>query len=154
MIKYSNKHNIAFNRFIAVWHIFLITTVFVFFSGCKKDGNTPECGYVNYSIYTSEPQFLSLNAVSGWIYIGGGCKGIIVYRKSQDEFLAFERACTYDADNSCPGVTVEGNNINAVDTCCGSKFQIFDGNVTKGPASRPLQQYRTSFDGSVLEVFN
>lgn len=154
MNKYSNKHNIADCFFIALKNILLITSLFVFFTGCKKDGGSPECGYVNYSIYTSEPQFLALNAISGFIYIGGGCKGIIVYRRNQDEFLAYERACTFDADNSCPGVTVEGNNINAVDTCCGSKFQLFDGNVTNGPASRPLQQYRTSFDGSVLQISN
>lgn len=143
----GNRVNVSFSVFITIFGV-------TFFTACKKDSGTPECGYVNYTIYTSEPTFINLNAIGGWTYIGGGCKGIIVYRRSQDEFLAYERTCTFDPDNNCPGVSVDGNNINMTDTCCGSQFQIFDGNVTKGPASRMLQQYRTTFDGSVLQVFN
>ena len=150
----NNKGIFITNKINVVFGVFITVCMCMNFTACKKDSGTPDCGYVNYALYTTEPSFVNLNAIGGWTYIGGGCKGIIVYRKTQDEFMAYERACTYDPDNNCPGVTVDGSNINMTDTCCGSQFQIFDGNVTKGPASRVLQQYRTSFDGSVLQISN
>lgn len=124
-------------------------------SFCKKDKYSPVDDVpVNISIYTSEPAFVNLNAIGGWTYLHGGVKGIIVYRKTSDLFVALERACTYDPGSSCNGVEVKSNNITAVDTCCGSEFQITDGTVTKNPASYPLKQYQTTFDGTVLQIFN
>jgi len=41
-----------------------------------------------------------------------------------------------------------------VDTCCHSKFQLYDGSVTNGPAVTPLKAYNTTFDGSTLHIFN
>lgn len=124
-------------------------------SSCKKDKYSPvEDVPVNISIYTSEPAFVNLNAIGGWTYVYGGVKGIIVYRQSSDQFIALERACTYDPGSNCGGVEVKSNNITAVDTCCGSEFQITDGSVTKNPASYALKQYQTSFNGSLLQIFN
>ena len=131
---------------------FIITVLLV---GCKKknDNNIPQT-YVNVTIYTTEPSFANLNAVGGWIYVSAGYKGIIVYRKSQDDFIALERACTFDPESECGGISVTSDNITAQDTCCGSKFLIYDGSITQGPATAPLSQYRTSYDGTTLQIFN
>jgi len=109
---------------------------------------------VNIYINSANPEFIDLNAVGGWTYIIGGSRGIIVYRASTNDFKAYDRHCTYDVTNSCGLVAVEVNNITGRDDCCGSKFLLTDGSVTQGPANLPLKQYQTTFDGSVLHIFN
>ena len=126
-------------------------------NSCSKSGNnsnTPISGYANVSINFSYPQYSALNAVNGWIYIpqspNGGVRGIILYRSAIDQFLAFERSCTYNTNNECGPLTVDKTGTVIQDTCknCGSQFLIQSGQVKKGPASIPLLQYKTSFDGN------
>ncbi len=123
-------------------------------AGCKKKNDDVPDTYVNVTIYTTEPSFANLNAVGGWIYVNAGYKGIIVYRKSPQDFVALERACTFDPESACDGVVVQSDNFSAKDTCCGSVFQIYDGAVIQNPASSPLTQYRTSYDGTTLHIYN
>ena len=33
-------------------------------------------------------------------------------------------------------------------------FQLMDGSIIGGPADRNLQEYKTSFDGNILSVYN
>ncbi|MCO6499702.1 MAG: hypothetical protein J5I47_04890 [Vicingus serpentipes] len=135
---------------------YILIASFILISGCSKKDNNSGVPLVNVNIYinSSNPEFINLNAVGGWIYVVGGSRGIIVYKSSNNEFKAYDRHCTYDSGNSCALVSVEMSNISAKDDCCGSKFLITDGSVTQGPANLPLKQYRTSFDGSVLHIFN
>jgi nitrite reductase/ring-hydroxylating ferredoxin subunit len=132
--------------------LFFIITLLL--AGCKKKSDNVPQTYVNVTIYTTEPSFANLNAIGGWIYVNAGYKGIIVYRKSQDNFIALERACTFDPESTCSGINVTSDNITAQDTCCGSKFLIYDGSITQGPATAPLNQYQTSYDGTTLHIFN
>jgi nitrite reductase/ring-hydroxylating ferredoxin subunit len=123
-------------------------------SACKKS-NEPYVPYVrvNFTIRPSDPQFNKLNVPGGWINVTGGSRGIILYRKSNDEFLAFDRHCTFRVADFCR-VSVNNTQIMAQDTCCGSEFVLTDGSVAKGPASQPLLQYQTVWDGFTLQVFN
>lgn len=133
---------------------FWFSFLFVFVS-CKKNTESaiPYVS-VNFYIYTSDPDFIDLNAVGGWTYVTGGSRGIIIYRYSNTEFKAYDRHCTYNPSNSCALVSVDVNNIQASDVCCGSVFSLVDGSVNNGPAGFPLKQYQTSFDGSRLHVYN
>lgn len=132
----------------------------VFFVGgyttsCKKDTrDVVPYVYVNIYIYTTDPEFVNLNAVGGWVYITGGSRGIVVYRNSIDEFMAYDRHCTYEPSNSCARIEVEQSNITAVDSCCGSKFILTDGSVINEPASIPLNQYQAKLEGNTLHIFN
>jgi nitrite reductase/ring-hydroxylating ferredoxin subunit len=111
--------------------------------------------YTDVYIYTANPSFNSLNAVGGWAYVNGGVRGIIVYRRSNEEFVAFDRNCTFDPDKTCATLSVDkNNNILAADSCCGSKFNIYDGSVTRSPATRGLRQYNTYYNGSSLHITN
>ena len=76
---------------------------------------------VNLTIYPSTPAYFDLSIVGGWIYVSGGVKGIIVYRKSISEFMAFDRNCTYNSNDPCAVVYVDSSNIIATDTCCNSR---------------------------------
>ncbi|NQY67167.1 MAG: hypothetical protein HRT72_05520 [Flavobacteriales bacterium] len=110
--------------------------------------------YVNINIFPSMPSYIDLNPIGGWMQIEGGSRGIIIYRLTNDDFLAFDRHCPYDVTNSCGKVNVNTNNLFAVDTCCGSQFLIVDGSVNIGPATLPLKRYNTSWDGNQLTIFN
>jgi Rieske Fe-S protein len=133
----------------------LLISIVVAFAGCKKENNnnvpnTP----VDIYLYTNNPSFVNLSTTGGWVYITGGIRGILVYRKSSSEFMAYDRNCTYQSDQPCATVVMENTNISAIDTCCHSRFSIYDGTVYQGPASVPLKSYTTSFDGSVLHIYN
>ncbi len=135
--------------------LLIIITFVVIAVGCHKDSNDV-IPLVNVDLYihTNDPMFIDLNAVGGWIYLSGGSRGIIVYRASNADFKAYDRHCTYQPTNSCALVSVEVNNITGLDDCCGSRFLLMDGSVSNGPATFPLKQYQTTFDGSVLHIFN
>ncbi|MCE9539584.1 MAG: hypothetical protein K8R85_10240 [Bacteroidetes bacterium] len=137
---------------------FLSLTAFLILmstGSCKKDANngvpiTP----VDIYLYTNNPSFINLNGVGGWVYITGGVRGILVYRKSPSEFMAYDRNCTYQSSDPCATVFVDATNILATDTCCHSKFSMYDGSVTQAPAGLPLKAYNTTFDGNVLHIYN
>ena len=130
--------------------LFIICTT----SSCRKSRNQIPNTPIDLYIDTKLPSYISLNIVGGWIYASSGYKGLIIYRRSQDAFNAYERACPYDPTDDCSLVEVLKDNITAVDSCCGSQYLITDGNVIKGPATQTLQQYQTTFDGTILHVFN
>jgi hypothetical protein len=134
--------------------VLLFASVVFFSSSCKKD-DTDDIAqyYVDFTIFINEPAYINLNAIGGWMYINAGTKGIIIYRRTQTEFTALERNCTYDPNASCSIIEVLSG-ISAIDSCCTSRFSIFDGSIINGPATRPLYQYRTTFDGIALRVFN
>ena len=128
----------------------------LFSLACSKEDNNTNIPLVNvnYYIHTNDPAYNPVSTPGGWMYLNGGSRGLILYRYSNDEFRVFDRHCTFEPSNTCALVSVETNNITAFDNCCNSKFLITDGSVTQGPANLPLKQYRTTFDGSVLHIYN
>ena len=134
----------------------IIILVFVFSYSCKKDeAETIPYVYVNFYIQPNSTMYNHLNVVGGWEYITGGYSGIVVYRQSQDIFLAFDRACPYDFKNGCR-ITVEPSFTTAIDSCCKSRFIIaMDGSPISGSlATVSLKQYQTQYDGTNLHVYN
>jgi hypothetical protein len=137
------------------WIFSLIALLFILI-GCSRRDEHP-VPYVPIQIYLhgSDPEFMPLNAVGGSIHFWGGSRGLIIYRKSQDEFNVFDRHCPYDVENPCGVVSIEkpGSFI-ATDTCCGSKFLLIDGSVNEGPARIPLRGYFSQWDGVRLMITN
>ncbi|MFM7054470.1 MAG: hypothetical protein ACKOKB_05935 [Bacteroidota bacterium] len=134
--------------------VFILSLLFLFLGSCSKDEtNDIAQYYVDFTIYLNEPACVDLTVVGGWMYVNAGTKGVIIYRKSTTEFTASERNCTYDPTASCSIVQVLSG-ISAIDSCCSSRFSIFDGSVINGPATRPLYQYKTLYDGNALRVYN
>ncbi len=135
-------------------YFIIITFVLITFSACKKDDNTSiPLVSVNISLNLDNPEFVHLKVDNGWTYVSGGSRGIIVYRTSGN-YVAFDRHCPYKPSNSCGLVSVDVTNITGLDDCCGSKFLMSNGQVTQGPANQSLKQYSTSFDGTVLRIYN
>lgn len=133
----------------------LASIILVAFASCdRRNGSGIPYVPVNYQLTVSNPEFADLLAIGGWVYIGGGSRGIIVYRFSPEEFRAYDRHCTFQVEDDCR-VSMDNTDIFAVDnTCCKSKFLIVDGAPTEGPAAIGLQQYNTSFDGNTLRINN
>ncbi len=85
--------------------------------------------------------------------INGGLNGIILYRESNMSFKAFDRTCPYEPLHNC-AVDLE-DELFAVCPCCDSRFVLpNEGMPDRGPASRPLKQYRTYISGEILYITN
>ncbi len=124
-------------------------------TGCKKDRDVAvPIVPLQIEINLNFPEYNALQVVGGWAYITGGSEGLIVYRRGQNEFTALDRHCTYQAQNLCR-VTVDDSQVMARDTmCCQSAFLIMDGSVVQGPAALGLKRYNTTFNGTILRIFN
>ena len=119
-------------------------------------------------------QYQDLNFVSGWVYITSDVestsRGIIVYRVSNNEFLAYDRippnepdACT-DSQGNTTRLVVDFPFV--VDRCNNAYYNILNGQIiirepdmvpnfpTNGTVVYPLIQYHTSYDGSKLTITN
>jgi hypothetical protein len=121
--------------------------------GCRKENNQPVIPYamVNLQVY---PNTLDYINVSGYKYVNGGYRGIIVFRISQSDFMVYERCCPYDPEKTGASVTVDPSIFTLTDSVCGSKFVITDGSPYKGPSPYSLMQYHWNYDGDVLYIYN
>lgn len=140
-------------------YLFKITSIFCLvlaFSSCRRENaNYVPNVSVNVTIYPSNPQYFRLNSIGGWSYADGGVRGLVIYRKSISDFVAFDRNCPVNPTQSCSTVNVDSsNNIYAVCPCCSSQFVLTDGSVAKAPAQYPLKQYQTFYDGNALNITN
>lgn len=137
--------------------------LFLFFvlilSSCNKKNqqanNNPVPSVPVYlNIYPNDPLYFKLQAIGGWQYIDGGINGIILYRKSEQEFVAVERTSSYYPNDPSAKVYVMNDNFTLRDTVSNSRWRIFDGTVTQPPATWPLRLYGTSYDGNLLRIMN
>jgi len=143
-------------------NLFILLLVCSVFVCCKKKKKKAEVQVhpvpsvlVNYVTYPNDPFNFKIQSIGGWMYVDNvGINGIILYRKSQEEFVAIERTSAYLPDNPAAKVNVQNDNFTLRDTISDSRWQIFDGTVTKGPAEWGLRLYGTSYDGNALRVKN
>ncbi|WP_459073114.1 Rieske (2Fe-2S) protein [Halocola ammonii] len=119
---------------------------------CGRDSNIPVRN-VNLNLNLNLPSYQELNIITGWIYVSGGSKGIIVYRKSENEFLAYERHSPYQPEDNCR-VSVGDDETSIQDECSDSQWSLIDGQVINGPASQPLLRYNTTWNDPYLTIRN
>jgi nitrite reductase/ring-hydroxylating ferredoxin subunit len=133
----------------------LLLSISVFWYACSKDQESPIPSVpVNINLSLDDPAFNNLNAVGGTAYIDGGIRGIIIYRKGVTEYNAFDRACSYQTNDSCAYVSLDSSISFVGCRCCGSRYQLYDGSPTVGPANAALRAYRTSLQGRNLLIYN
>lgn len=140
------------------YKVFLIVGLFfLLLPGCsKKSENANDIPYVfvNFSINPNSTEYIRLNTVNGSEYLTGGYKGILVFRKSVNEFVSFERACPYDWQSTNARIVIDTSGITAYCPVCKSKYILLDGTPYSGPSRYPLKQYQTSYDGNLLYISN
>ena len=138
----------------------LLFTMLLLVLACKKKKNQNMINHpvvsvpVQINVYPNDPLNFKLQGIGGWMYISGGLNGIVVYRKSNEEFVAVERTSSHLPDDPNAKVWVQSDNFTLRDTVSGSEWRIFDGTVTKGPATWALRLYGTSYDGNLLRIRN
>jgi nitrite reductase/ring-hydroxylating ferredoxin subunit len=150
------KAKVFMNKIIIKFKNLLICFCIISLNSCTKNQNIVPYVYVDQHINISLPSYSSLNSIGGWAYITGGSRGIIIYRQSYDQFSAYDRHCTFNADNPCGKATVDSTNSFVECACDSSRYQIFDGLVIQGPASYSLKNYQTSFNvtSNQIHIFN
>lgn len=157
-------------------HLLILIALPTFFYGCKQYPENPNRPILPapITIYPNTWQYHDLNLVSGWIYITSDTestsRGIIVYRQSDTEFLAYDRMPPNEPD-ACADTL--GNTTRlvvdfpfVVDDCNNAYYNILNGQLivrepdmipsfpTDGTMVYPLIQYHTNFDGSKLVISN
>lgn len=139
-----------------VLFIFL-SIIVLLFSSCKKNSQNPVPSYAfDFNINLTLPSYSNLLGVSGWAYVNGGSKGIIVYRRGIDEFIAFDRHSPADENGDCdtPLYPDSDNYLQLNDDCNGATFSLYDGSPISG-SDYGLRMYQTSWNGNeTLRIYN
>jgi nitrite reductase/ring-hydroxylating ferredoxin subunit len=132
--------------------------IIMLFSSCSKketQQNEIPVVAVNFSLDPNSTEYLELNHVSGSVALTGGYRGIIVYRETMTDFVAYERACPYDWNVSTKAqIKVDPSGITLTCPVCNSRFNILDGSSYSGPSPYPLKRYQTTYDGTLLYIYN
>lgn len=146
--------------------IFALVLGIFYLSSCNK-GEDPNSdipfAHVNVVINPNSTMYQELNVVGGWMYypyIDPPSRGLIIYRSTQEDFMAYERTPPTNSNLCCDPETlfctyliVEDYYPFVYDTCSDLQYQILDGSPFT-PATIPLKQYRTTYDGLNLYITN
>lgn len=140
-----------------IQNIFILILL-ILFSGCKKNSKNNPVPNITFDITINIdlPSYSNLVGVGGWTYVSGGSKGIIVYRKATDLFVAFDRHSPKDPDGVCqkPLTPDVDNFLQLIDSCSGAKFSLYDGSAIS-ESEFGLRQYQTSWNGTnSLRIYN
>lgn len=136
--------------------IFLLMIGFLF-TGCNKNATHPVPSIpFDFTINLTLPSYSDLMGVGGYAYVAGGSKGIIVYRRGPDDFVAFDRHSPLDVNGECatPLTPDTDNFLILNDECNSGQFSLYDGSpITE--CEFGLRQYQTMWNGSEsLRIFN
>ena len=122
--------------------LLLLLLIIAFCSqSCETNNNYIPDVYVQFQIPLTE-----IGGIGQAVYTNEnyGVKGIIIYHEGFNNYLAFDRACSYAPEEKCE--KVELDNLLApsllVDSCCGSIFLSYT-LQQKVLLSLPLKQYHT-----------
>ena len=117
-------------------------------SGCSsptEPNNSDETITVDLSLSENS----TLLVVGGALALGSNVidsKGILLYRQSDTNVLAFSRNCTHN------GCTIGSfHNGTSACPCHDSQFDT-SGNVINGPATNPLTQYSATITGNIVTI--
>lgn len=127
------------------------------FTGCKKNKIHPVPNIpFDITINMTLPSYSSLIGVSGWAYVNGGSRGVIVYRRGINDFIAFDRHSPADPNGTCsePLYPDDDNYLQLIDSCNSATFSLYDGSPISG-SEFGLRAYQAIWDGNqTLRIFN
>ena len=132
----------------------LALSILLLLSCAKDDGTYIPDVYVNYTIPINDPSMSALNSAGGAVVISGhGVAGIIIYRRADNVFVAYDRCSSVNPQNKC-AVTLDNPSLTVTDPCSGAKFSLFDGTPVKAPATKSLKSYQVTANSLYLMVTN
>ena len=126
-------------------------------TSCNKNSNHPVPNIpFDITINMTLPSYSALNGVGGYAFVNGGSKGIIVYRRGIDDFVAFDRHSPADIAGSCaqPLTPDDDNFLVLIDSCNNASFSLYDGSPILN-SDFGLRMYATAWNGNEsLRIFN
>ncbi len=140
--------------------IFLVLAAVLIQSSCEKNRLHPVPHFqFDIVINLTLPSYQSLSGVGGWAYVSGaGSKGIIVYRRSVGEFVAFDRHSPADLEGTCDSglITNPDNFLVLDDPCSDNQFSLFDGSIISGDVEWGLRPYWAEINAQQdrLRIYN
>ncbi len=155
---------------ITIAVVFAVMFSFTLNSCGNKEDINPNIPYgtIRIDIDPNSSFFQELNTVGGWIYVDNGqpgvsitgnSRGVIIYRYTQTEFMAYDRMPPNNpndccADNGlCTHLVVGDYYPMAKDTCNGNMYMLIDGSLFQGEGKYPLIRYSAVYDGGLLHVY-
>ena len=147
--------------------LFMVTSVVLMISCKKSKYDVIPDVYVDFTIDLNDPEFFVLNAgtnskivtsaTNNWGTRSAGYdgNGIIVYRSTMDEFYAYDRTCPYDYAVNSLSIKVNTDFLNAICPKCSTNYSLeMGGTPISGIGKYPLKNYKTSFNGQYVRVWN
>lgn len=129
----------------------------IFLSACTKNTSHPVPSIpFDISIDITLPSYSDLMGVSGYAFVNGGSRGIIVYRRGINDFIAFDRHSPADVAGVCadPLTPNEDNFLTLDDVCNDAHFSLYDGSAIS-ESEYGLRQYAVTWDGNqILRIYN
>lgn len=133
-------------------YIYSILLSLALLTSCgKSEGYIPDVA-VNFTTLLTDPRLAGLSSGTPILINGYGIAGLILYRRTDGKYLAYDRCSTVNPENKC-ALTLDGA-FNAVDPCTGAKFLLEDGSPSKAPAVKDLKQYTVSIFNNTISVTN
>ena len=149
---------------------FLINAAFVLaLASCNKKNDVIPDTYVNFTLNLNDPEFVNLSGFGGSVTVdsrttnwGQGAAGYdgngIIICFGVEEYYAYDRTCPHDYVVNSLSIKVNidpTNSTIAVCPKCGTKYGLtVGGTPASGVGRYPLKNYKTSFQGNYVTVWN
>lgn len=139
--------------------IFLYLLLSLPFLSCSGDDEIRQNPYLQDIRFSARfdlnlPEYNQLN-YNGNHFVTNryGLKGIVIYRFTENQYMAFELTDPNHVPQSCSILTVNG--IEASCSCGdGNIYSIITGQLVAGEGQYSLKPYRAVLRGNILEVSN
>ena len=140
---------------ITMQKLFLLLSLVIFFSCEKNDTNDvlPEV-FVDETINLNLPQYINLQTPSGFAYITGGIKGIVVQNTGigNPPYKAFDRACP---NNDCSTSMNFDGSLKLKCPCDNSEYSIIDGSPQTAGNKHFAREYKVFvINSATLKITN
>lgn len=122
----------------------LVIIFLVAMASCNKEDDHP-VPYVRVELDINVIHYNLNHAGMSAELPGHGYRGIFIYRVSNDQFRAFDRACP-DNPHQCTLNISDDNPVIVEADCCASDFLLIDGSSIENESNYPLREYRTIFN--------
>ncbi|MES2417041.1 MAG: hypothetical protein V4541_02575 [Bacteroidota bacterium] len=121
---------------------------------CAKEENFLPNLPVNFSSPITDPRLSRLSSAGGAVSLTGyGIAGLIIYRRADNAYVAFDRCSTVNPQQK-NAVNIDDPSLTATDPVSGAKYSLYDGSPVKAPAKTSLKQYTVTIAGNTLQVTN
>jgi len=132
----------------------IITLLLLSCLGCGKAGDYVPNISVNFQMALSDPRLNALRTTNGAVIVPGyGVAGLILYRRADGSYAAYDACSAYLPQNKCV-VKLDNPSFTVTDPCSGSKWLLEDGTPVKAPAIKSLKEYTVNYNSFEIFVQN